>query len=63
MAALPRDIPDVYLAPVVLAVDARISELSGLDVEALAGHLPADRASQQRLPSLRRKLQGITALA
>lgn len=31
--------------------------------EALAGHLPADRASQQRLPSLRRKLQGITALA
>jgi hypothetical protein len=36
VAALPRDIPDVYLAPVVLAVDARISELSGLDVEALA---------------------------
>ena len=30
--------------------------------EALPGHLPADRASQQRLPSLRRKLQGIAAL-
>ena len=31
--------------------------------EALAGHLPADRASQQRLPALRRKLQSIAALA
>ena len=30
--------------------------------EALAGHLPADRASQQRLPSVRGKLQGIAAL-
>lgn len=30
--------------------------------EALAGHLPADRASQQRLPSLRGKLHGIAAL-
>jgi len=30
--------------------------------EALAGHLPPDRASQQRLPSLRRKLREIVAL-
>ncbi len=31
--------------------------------EALPGHLPGDRASQQRLPGLRRKLQAIAALA
>ena len=30
--------------------------------EALAGHLPHDHASQQRLPSLRRKLQEIAAV-
>jgi hypothetical protein len=30
--------------------------------EALPGHLPGDRASQQRLPGLRRKLQEIAAL-
>ena len=30
--------------------------------EALPGHLPGDRASQQRLPGLRRKLQAIAAL-
>jgi len=30
--------------------------------EALVGHLPNDRASQQRLPSLRRKLQAIAVL-
>lgn len=31
--------------------------------EALPGHLPPDRASQQRLPSLRRKLQLIAAIS
>ena len=31
--------------------------------EALPGHLPPDRASQQRLPNLRRKLHAIAALA
>jgi hypothetical protein len=30
--------------------------------ESLAGHLPADRASQQRLPGLRRKLSAIAEL-
>lgn len=30
--------------------------------EALAGHLPPDRASQQRLPNLRRKFREISAL-
>jgi predicted nucleotidyltransferase len=31
--------------------------------EALPGHLPPDRASQQRLPGLRRKLQAISTLS
>lgn len=31
-------------------------------IEALPGHLPSDRASQQRLPLLRRKLDSIAAL-
>jgi hypothetical protein len=32
----PHDITDLYLAPVVLAVDARIEELSRLDKDGLA---------------------------
>jgi hypothetical protein len=32
-------------------------------MEALPGHLPADRARQGRLPGLRRKLVAIAALA
>ncbi len=31
MTTLPHDITDLYLAPVVLAVDARIAELGQLD--------------------------------
>ncbi len=36
MATMPHDVTDLYLAPVVLAVDARISELGRLDRERLA---------------------------
>lgn len=36
MATRPRDIADLYLAPVVLAVDARIEELGRLDKDGLA---------------------------
>jgi len=36
MAARPHDITDLYLAPVVLAVDARIEELGRLDQDGLA---------------------------
>jgi hypothetical protein len=36
MAVLPHDISDLYLAPVVLALDAQIEELSQLDVDQLA---------------------------
>jgi hypothetical protein len=36
MATRPHDITDLYLAPVVLTVDARIEELGRLDKEGLA---------------------------
>ncbi len=36
MAARPHDVTDLYLAPVVLAVDARIEELGRLNKEQLA---------------------------
>lgn len=36
MAAKPHDITDLYLAPVALAVDARIEELGHLDKGGLA---------------------------
>jgi len=36
MPARPHDITDLYLAPVALAVDARITELGRLDKEQLA---------------------------
>jgi hypothetical protein len=42
MTAHPHDIADLYLAPVVLAVDARIEELSQLDPEALALRIALD---------------------
>jgi hypothetical protein len=36
MATRPHDVTDLYLAPVVLAVDARIEELGRLDKDQLA---------------------------
>lgn len=36
MATRPHDITDLYLAPVVLAVDAKIEELGRLDEDGLA---------------------------
>lgn len=36
MTTLPHDIPDLYLAPVVLALDARIAELGKLSYAELA---------------------------
>jgi len=36
MTARPHDLTDLYLAPVALAVDARITELGRLDKEQLA---------------------------
>lgn len=42
MTAHPHDVADLYLAPVVLAVDARIEELGQLDPEALARRIALD---------------------
>jgi len=36
MPTLPHDVPDLYLAPVVLALETRIEELAQLDVDALS---------------------------
>ncbi len=36
---LPHDIADLHLAPVALAVDARIAELAGLTLPALAARV------------------------
>ena len=36
MPSLPRDVPDLMLAPTLLAVDARLSELALLDIDELA---------------------------
>lgn len=42
MTAKPHDLPDLYLAPVVLGVDARIEELGRLDKDALAYEVALD---------------------
>ena len=36
MSTLPRDVADLHLAPVILAVDAKIVELASLALSALA---------------------------
>lgn len=61
-----RIVEEVSQAPAELAryVIASVRNLIATPAfdEALPGHLPPDRASQQRLPSLRQKLQAITTL-
>jgi hypothetical protein len=42
MADRPRDVTDLYLAPVLLAVDARIEELGKLDRGGLAYEVALD---------------------
>jgi hypothetical protein len=49
------------LARYVIASVRNLIAIPAFD-EALPGHLPPDRASQQRLPSLRQKLQAIATL-
>jgi hypothetical protein len=56
---LPRDVSDLYLAPVVLALDTQIQEYSALSVEelarrvALASDLPDDTAGLRSRALLR----------
>ena len=45
MAIRPHDVTDLYLAPVVLAVDARIEELGQLDKDGLVYEVALDADS------------------
>jgi len=53
MAARPHDLTDLYLAPVVLAVDARIEELGQLDKDRLTYEVALESDS----PDFTRKLR------
>lgn len=53
MAARPHDITDLYLAPVVLAVDARIEEFGHLDKDGLAYEVALESDS----PDLTRRMR------
>jgi hypothetical protein len=47
MADRPHDVTDLYLAPVALAVDARIEELGKLDKDQLAYEVALDADSPE----------------
>ena len=53
MATRPHDLTDLYLAPVVLAVDARIEELGQLDMDRLTYEVALESDS----PDYTRKLR------
>ena len=53
MATRPHDITDLYLAPVVLAVDARIGELGHLDRDRLAYEVALESDSPDFTRSMR----------
>ena len=53
MATRPHDLTDLYLAPVVLAVDARIEELGQLDKDRLTYEVALESDS----PDFTRKLR------
>jgi hypothetical protein len=53
MPALPHDVHDLYLAPVVLAVDALVDELGALEPGALAARLAGTSHLADRTRALR----------
>ena len=53
MVTRPHDLPDLYLAPVTLAVDARIEELGQLD----KGRLTYEVALESDSPDFTRRLR------
>jgi len=53
MATRPHDVTDLYLAPVVLAVDARIEELGRLDRDRLAYEVALESDSPDFTRSMR----------
>jgi hypothetical protein len=64
MAGRPHDLPDLYLAPVVLEVDARIEELGRLDKDGLAYEvaLESDEADWTRAMREEALIRAITHL-
>lgn len=55
MAVRPHDIADLYLAPVALAVDARIEELGHLDADQLEHKVAFQSDAQDYTPGLRQE--------
>jgi hypothetical protein len=55
MPARPHDITDLYLAPVALAVDARITELGRLDKEQLAYEVALESDSPDFTSEMRKE--------
>lgn len=53
MTTRPHDIPDLFLAPVVLAIDAKIEQLARLDARQLAYEVALESDS----PDLTRKMR------
>ena len=53
MTIRPHDVADLYLAPVVLAVDARIEDLGHLDPDQLEHKVAFQSDSQDYTPQLR----------
>jgi hypothetical protein len=53
MAARPHDVTDLYLAPMVLAVDGRIEELGHLDKDGLAYEVALESDARDYTRSIR----------
>jgi hypothetical protein len=64
MTTRPHDVADLYLAPVALAVDARIEELGHLDEDQLEHKVAFQNDSQDNTPRLREEalIKTITSL-
>jgi hypothetical protein len=54
MTTLPHGVADLYLAPVVLAFDARLEELARLSIDELAGRVALESDLAAWTPELRR---------
>lgn len=53
MATRPHDLPDLFLAPVVLAIDAKIEELARLDARQLAYEVALESDTPDFTPKMR----------
>jgi hypothetical protein len=64
MAGRPHDVTDLYLAPALLAVDAKIEELGKLDKDALAYEVALETNSLDTTRQMREKalIEAVTHL-